>query len=405
VGAFETNSRPFQHCEIRQLIRKSLITTHKKNTLSIWLLLSSFLFVTTACQPAEESVEATIDDTIGFAVVSFYTSIYETKYMEECPRGLAVGNDELWWKGLDPAVRDDLTNGGEIEPVSASRRAMSALRGPNGEDVCWNPTIIEDPPMKTVEGSVSFGMNLDGKGDDEITPQSCGHSNFTSPSGQPGVDNQMYRLLGCVFGWRDSGYVETNANGELRDTSQGVILIEVSGVDDKQNDDSVVVRMHRANDILPKDSRGNILPHASYRIHNVPGYGNPANGKIVDGVLTTDPIDAFLPNYSNLAHTEIHMKGMRLELDMGAAKDRAKGYIAGYRDFENFWDYFRRGEYLSVTGQFSCPALYVAAKELADGYPDPETGECTALSSSYTIEAVPAFVIRAEDNDIVASAE
>jgi len=405
VGAFETSFRPFQRCEIRQLIRKSLITTHKKNTLSIWLLLSSFLFVTTACQPTEESVEATIDDTIGFAVVSFYTSIYETKYMEECPRGLAVGNDELWWKGLDPAVRDELTNGGEIEPVSASRRAMSALRGPNGEDVCWNPTIIEDPPMKTVEGSISFGMNLDGKGDDEVTPQSCGHSNFTSPSGQPGVDNQMYRLLGCVFGWRDSGYVETNANGELRDTSQGVILIEVSGVDDKHNDDSVVVRMHRANDILPKDSRGNILPHASYRVHNVPGYGTPANGKIVDGVLTTDPIDAFLPNYSNLAHTEIHMKGMRLELDMDAADDRAKGYIAGYRDFENFWDYFRRGEYLSVTGQFSCPALYVAAKELADGYPDPETGECTALSSSYTIEAVPAFVIHAEDSGIVASAE
>ena len=37
---------------------------------------------------------------------------------------------------------------------------------------------------------------------------------------------------------------------------------------------------------------------------------------------------------------------------------------------------------------------YVAAKQLADGYPDPETGNCTALSSSYTIEAIPAFVIK-----------
>ena len=405
MGAYETIFHPFLRDDIRKLIRKTLITIYRKNTIASGLFLTSFMFVAAACQPAEESTEVSTSDTIGFAVVSFYSSIYETKYMEECPRGLAVGNDELWWKGLDPAVRDDLTNGGEIEPVSASRRAMSALRGPNGEDVCWNPTIIQDPPMKTVEGSISFGMNLDGREDDEATPQSCGHSNFTSPTGQPGIDNQMYRLLGCVFGWRDSGYVETNANGELRDTSQGVILIEISGVDDKQNDDNVVVRMHRANDILPKDSRGNILPHASFRIHNVPGYGTPADGKIVDGVLTTDPIDAFLPNYSNLAHTEIHMKGMRIELDMNAEENRAKGYIAGYRDFDNFWDYFRRGEYLSVTGQFSCPALYVAAKELADGYPDPETGECTALSSSYTIEAVPAFVIPAEDNDFVASAE
>jgi hypothetical protein len=394
VGTIETINR-----------RKTLIRSHKKDPIATLPLLTSMMFLAAGCQPADEMAGAAPDDTLGFAVVSFYTSIYETKYMEECPRGLAVGNDELWWKGLDPAVRDDLTDGGDIEPVSASRRAMSALRGPNGEDVCWNPTIIEDPPMKTVQGSISFGMNLDGREDNEATPQSCGHNNFTSPSGQAGVDNQMYRLLGCVFGWRDSGYVETNANGELRDTSQGVILIEVTGVDDKQNDDSVVVRMHRANDILPKDSRGNILSHASYRIHNVPGYGTPANGKIVDGVLTTDPIDAFLPNYSNLSHTEIHIKGMRLELDMNAEDDRARGYIAGYRDFDNFWDYFRRGEYLSVTGQFSCPALYVAAKELADGYPDPETGECTALSSSYTIEAVPAFVIPAEDSDMVASAQ
>ena len=70
--------------------------------------------------------------------------------------------------------------------------------------------------------------------------------------------------------------------------------------------------------------------------------------------------------------------------------------IAGYRDFDNFWDYIRKWEYLSVTGQFSCPAIYVAAKELADGYPDPDTGECTALSSAYTIEAVPSFIIHPE---------
>ena len=42
-----------------------------------------------------------------------------------------------------------------------------------------------------------------------------------------------------------------------------------------------------------------------------------------------------------------------------AATDRAKGIIAGYRDFDNFWDFFRKGAYMAVTGQFSCPAMYV----------------------------------------------
>ena len=209
----------------------------------------------------------------------------------------------------------------------------------------------------------------------------------------------MYRLLGCTFGWRDSGYVETNANGELIDTSQGIILIEVSDVDDRRNDDDVTVRMNRANDIFPKDTQGNVLAYASYRVHDIPGYGNAAKGRIVDGVLSTDPIEAFLPYYGNLAHSEIHLRDMRMELDLEATEDRAKGIIAGYRDVENFWSYFRKGGYLAVTGQFSCPAMYVAAHELADGYPDPETGECTALSSSYTIEAIPAFIVRPKEDD------
>jgi hypothetical protein len=30
---------------------------------------------------------------------------------------------------------------------------------------------------------------------------------------------------------------------------------------------------------------------------------------------------------------------------------------------------------------------------MADGYPDPKTGECTALSIAFNIEAIPAFVL------------
>jgi len=341
--------------------------------------------------------------TIGLVVVSFYTSVYETKYMEECPRGLAIGNDEIWWKSLDPAVRDKLTDGGEIEPVTGVRRALSARRGPNGEDVCAMPTIVEDPPHKIVQGSISYGMNLDGNEDGSATPKTCAHKNFTTPDGQTGVDNQMYRLLGCTYGWRDSGYVETNANGELIDTSQGVTLIEISDVDDRRNDDDVTVRMYRANDVLPKDTQGAVLPYASYRIHDIPGYGKAAKGRIEEGVLRTEPTEVFLPYYGNLAHAEIHLKDMRLELDLEATDTRAKGIIAGYRDLDNFWSYFRKGGYLAVTGQFSCPAIYTAAHELADGYPDPETGECTALSSSYSIEAIPAFIVKPEKDDVKTS--
>jgi hypothetical protein len=341
------------------------------------------------------------EETLGFAVYSFYTAVHETKYMDECPRGLAIGNDEIWWKGLDPKVRDELTDGGEIEPVTYSRRAMSVLRGPNGEDVCWNPEVVKDPPLKTVQGNVSFGMDLDGSAGGSGAANSCPHENFISPTGDPGIDNQMYRLLGCVYGWRENGYVESNANGELRDTSQGLILIEVSGVNNRRNDDEVTVSFYRGGDELPKDSRTKILPYASYRIHDVPGYGVSARGKIVDGVLHTESVDASLPNYGNLSHHDIHLKGMRLRLNINEDSGRVKGMFAGYRDFDNFWHSFRKLEFLHVTGQFSCPGVYAAANELLDGYPDPVTGKCTALSSAYNIEAVSAFVIHANEGDSI----
>jgi hypothetical protein len=31
-------------------------------------------------------------------------------------------------------------------------------------------------------------------------------------------------------------------------------------------------------------------------------------------------------------------------------------------------------------------------QDLADGYPDPQTGKCTALSAAFNIRVVPAFI-------------
>jgi hypothetical protein len=332
--------------------------------------------------------------TLGFAVVGWRTMVYETPYMDECPDGLAQGNDELWWKGVPPEERAILTKDGTIEPVTGTRRAMSVLRGPKGEDVCWHPTSVKDPPLRVVEGDTSYGLDLDGDATGKGTPMSCPHVNFKSPDGKPGVDNQLYRILGCTYGWRRHGYIEDNANGERRDTSHGIVLIEVSGVDDPVNDDQVEVAFFKKadGDSLPKDHRADVLAHATYRADPTPRYGGKTQGKIVDGVLETDPMDVTLPFYGNLTHLPLVMKGMRMQLPVNKPERFVEGMVAGYQDLDNFWDYIQRYEYLLVTGQFSCPGIYVAMKELADGYPDPKTGECTALSAAFTIRTVPAFI-------------
>ena len=352
-------------------------------------LLASFTFAHAAAAEAAQGPR-----TLAYALANWDTAIYETKYMDECPEGPAIGNDTYWWRGMSKPDRDEKAEKGLVQPVD--RRAISVFRGPKGEDVCWNPDVIKEPPMRMIRGKTSYGFNLDGENDGKATPKSCAHENFSGPTGTAGVDNQLYRLLGCHYGWRRNGVLDTFGNEERRNSGRGVILLEVRGVDDETNDDNVEVAFFRAIDPFAIDSSGRILPWASYRIdmnQGKPRYGTVAKGKIKDGVLITEPVDAKLPYYGNSAYAEIDLKDMHLELDTALGADgKVKGFLGGYYDFDKWWEYMLKLEFLIATGDWSCPALYTAAKQMADGYPD-ANGQCTAISSAFEIDAVPAFII------------
>jgi hypothetical protein len=334
--------------------------------------------------------------TLTYVIANWDTAIYQTKFMDECPEGPAIGNDELWWRGLSRADKDKHTNKGLVQPVD--RKNIAALRGPKGEDVCWNPTVVKDPPLRTAEGPTSYGFNLDGNSNGDATPKTCKHKNYTGVNGEEGVDNQLYRLLGCHYGWRRNGVLDTFGNEERRNSGRGVVLIEITNVDDPQNSDNVDVAFYRAVDPFPIDSSGRILPYASYRVDTQvdgkPRYGTVAKGKIVNGVLKTTPTDISLPFYANATYAEVVFRDMNLELNLTQDENnKVHGLIGGYYDFDKWWEYMLKIEFLIATGDWSCPALYTAAKELADGYPDPQTGECTAISSAFKIDALPAFAL------------
>lgn len=334
---------------------------------------------------------------LGFVMESWYTAIYDTEYMEECPEGIAIGNDEIWFNSLTPEQKEIETGGGALQVLDLPRRPRQYLRGPNNEDVCWHPESVVDPPMRTITGKYSYGMNLDGNVDGRSTANTCAHNNFTTPDGKiEGVDNQLYRLMGCVYGYRSEGYLEHHANRERQDESKGIILIDIANVDDPQNDGSVEVSFYLSATPLHFDTSGRIVPYGTY--HSVKDrYGDTVSGKISDGVLTTEPGDVVLPFYGNDGVTEMVFRDFRIEMEINEDGTRAKGLWAGYRPVLDFWDYIQKVQHDVPVGQYNCPSLYVAAHELADGYPDPETGECTALSSAFTFEAVAGFIVAEED--------
>ena len=67
--------------------------------------------------------------------------------------------------------------------------------------------------------------------------------------------------------------------------------------------------------------------------------------------------------------------------------------LAGYHDLATYFDWWARLNPASRNHDYSCPALYKAMHDLADGYKDPATGQCTAISTAINIKAVRTFVI------------
>jgi len=342
--------------------------------------------------------------TLGFVITIWNTAAYESKFIDECPAGFSPGYDEIWWLGLSKTDRAKFTDNGL--KTRLERYFNAIRRGPNGEDVCMNPTVVKDPPLLTVEGKLSYGLNLDDNVDGSATPKTCKHENFTGLDGTPGVDNQVYRLLGCVYGFRSYGQYEVNANENRKSNGNGMTLIEVSGVDDVRNDDDVTVSFYRSIDQYTLDGGGKFTPFASYRIDledGKPRYGSKVKGRIKDGVLTTDPGDVNVPFYGNYTYMNQLIRDMRLRMEIAEDGINATGMAAGYYDIDQLLFYTNGIGPIQSSGFSNCPGIYVAAHELADGYPD-ANGKCTALSSAFNFSAISAFIIHPKTAEQTASA-
>ena len=337
--------------------------------------------------------------TLSFVVRDWFLAAYNSKFNDECPDGLTEANDEIWWRALPKKERAEKTGNGLIEAIG--RATTSVHRGPNQEDVCFNPTVVKDPPMKTVRGVYSYGANLDGTTDGRATPKTCAHEKFTGVDGTVGIDNQLYRWLGCAYGWRTAvgRHVDDNANEQRRTTGLAMILVEVSGVTDPRNSSDVTVTFYRSIDPYALDGKGEPIPFSSYRIQTLrdgkPRFGGSLKGSIKDGVLTTERGDIALPFYGNYTFMDTTIRDMGLRLEIAEDGATAKGMITGYYDVERYLYYLLgQGRPAATSHGDSCPALYVAARQMADGYPDPTTGVCTGISAAFDITAYSAFVAR-----------
>jgi hypothetical protein len=306
--------------------------------------------------------------TIGYVITTRDWAVYMTPNKAECPHGVnALGTREQF-KALFP------NDGTKRTYLDTAMSFEAEIWFPSGKDIGF--------PFYLAEGPISYGMNLDGK----IKP-----TDFTSPDGEKGIDNQLYRVIGCSAMFRESDMTKY-----MRDYNFARSVIEISNVDNLTNDDDVTVTTYRGLDSLMMDASGsNFLPRGTERVDE--RFGKELiqhfHGRIKNGILETDPADvSFAMTYGLSDVSTFTIKGMRWRLKL--TPDGAEGVMAGYAAVDDFYFHYNKvlPTHYQTYYQLSSRSLYRALQQQADGYPDARTGRNTAISSALNVKMVQVFI-------------
>lgn len=336
----------------------------------------------------------------GFVVDWFHVA---TAYVESnCPDGLNPLSDEFYKRELrrlgydNHEVEDlmkDFPNGGYI-PVTTMRGRI------DGEpvNVYASPWAQPDPNLKPVTGNRGFGFNLDGKDGDE---------DFIDPvSDERGVDNQMYRAMGCIqnFAFHAPDLpIYPYAQWDLTRDTAPAWLIEIRDIDDFQNDDDITIILDKSVDPIARDTNGDALADMTLRIDPNSRSRTVISGRIIDGVVRTDAFETkFEADPMLLPLFEFTNARLRLSL---ADDGTAEGVLGGYQPWEAlYWSYAQGAWIVEHSAGIDIPGVYYALKKHADADPDPETGENRSISSAWWIDAQPAIIVYPEEAQTASAA-
>jgi hypothetical protein len=315
------------------------------------------------------------DGKIGFVLTNRHWAMHESpRGKVECPNGFNDGPREQFK---------------QLFPEDGTKRTLldTQLRR---EARQWFPDSSEEGfAFKEAGGTISYGMNLDGID---------GPEDFVDPNGVKGIDNQLFRALGCIAQYRATanGFFHVFEDKYHSQYDANRLMIEISDVDSLANDDDVTVRTYRGLDPLLRDATGaSFIPGGTQRVDMRWGkqFQQTFKGKIVDGILVTEAQDLLIPWTATFDTNGFQkVKGLRFQLSL--TPERAQGILAAYVDVAAFYHHLNTSwsTHHQSYGQLSAPSLFRALHRLADGYPDPNTGKMTAISGAINVRFTQVFI-------------
>jgi hypothetical protein len=344
--------------------------------------------------------QAAAGESRGYVVEWFYFAAYADG--DHCAEGFNLDADDLF----DRILREDLGKSSDeiealMEDFPNTMYGLAGNRGRiNGEptNVYLHPTSVPDPHVPLANGKQSLGFNLDGK----VSPEDF----VDADTGEAGIDNQLHRAIGCtrsLEGSRTRLPTLPSITWDMLRDHQKAWLVEISDVDDFENDADVTVSLYQSPQHVARGADGEPLQDMTFSIDPDPRTTHHVRGKIEDGVLTTDVFRFFMIG-DPFSTPEYDLKQARMRFTFG--EDGAlHGLVGGYQPWETLYvGWALPGVTNEVNVSLDVPGLYYALRKTADADPDPETGMNMSISASYFIEALPAYILHDDDRVRTSSA-
>ena len=264
----------------------------------------------------------------SFVVGYFYPATYYGD--DTCPRGLNPLPDVFFKRDLKilglpqadiDAMFDKDYNNQNGKPTT-NWVSVAATRGNGRDNVYVHPTTVPDAHLTPAVGRFGYGFNLDGKG--AASPYS-----YEDPeTHEKGVNNQLFRAIGCIPAYKGSPPPQPPLEAEYRWDStrmaMGAWVITISG-DDLGRDGDVTVTLESSIDpATTQDANAHIQSDMTYRVLARSASRNVLRGVLKNGVILTEPATIVMKCDPYIQPT-FEFREARLRLQAHARRQAGRG--------------------------------------------------------------------------------
>ena len=237
------------------------------------------------------------------------------------------------------------------------------------------------------EDGVVWGFDIDGMNSINTDPNGCYKEDLSDPNGNTGIDNAFSALIPALESTEavalESLVQQSINNGNL------LLMVEISGVDNWQNDDCVDVSIWRGQGTPLIGTDGSLMLHQSFFKDTTLPNSHIDGMQIVDGKLEARPMNVELP--VQVLDESLNFKltegGIYIEL---TEDGHMSGFFTGALPIQTLTD-------ITTLPDVNLPDIVQdLVASAADLYPQ-EDGTCSAISVAFEYNAIPAFFTLEEE--------